>query len=379
MTINKQRLNWGVLLLLVCQLFSFQAVQAAKPAVKKTPFGDFNNQQVHLYTLSNSNGMHVSIMNYGATVTSIILPDAHGNSSDIAAGFNQFDSYFSDEYVNNAPYFGGIIGRYASFIKNSEFSLEGKKYQLAKNLGQHHLHGGKTGFDKKLWQVLSTESQPNQASIKLYLLSKDGDEAYPGNVKVTVTYTLTNTNELAVHYSATTDKATPLSLTNHTYFNLNGFTDDVLQHEVQINSDAYLTPDEAGMPNGALTPVKGTGADFTQKTKLAKAFEKLPQGFEHFYVFDNPKATLRKIAHISEPTSGRSMTVYSTEPSTLFYTARYTSDKLAREDGARYGKFRAFCVETSKYPNGPNIEGSPRTTLQPDDVYNEKTVFKFSW
>ena len=208
--------------------------------------------------------------------------------------------------------------------------------------------------------------------------SADGEESYPGNVEVSVEYVLTNNNELKINYQGTTDKRTPLSLTNHTYFNLNGFKSDALDHNVQLLSNAYLTPDDVGMHDGKLTKVNGA-TDFNQLKPLRSAFKALPQGFEHFYVFDNTDKSLDKIAYVEEPTSGRSMEVFTTEPSTLFYTGRYTSDKLAREDGTQFGQFRAFCIETSKYPNGPNIPNSPRTILNPGELYSETTVYKFSW
>lgn len=346
--------------------------------ITSSQFGTFEQQPVQLFTLSNNNGMTIKVTNYGATVTSILMPDAKGNVSNIVAGFDTFSGYFSEEYIKNSPFFGGIIGRYTSFIKNSEFTLDGKVYKLANNANPHHIHGGKKGFDKRLWQVVKQQKNEKMVSLTLSLMSPDGEEAYPGNVEVSVEYVLTNNNELKINYQGKTDKRTPLSLTNHTYFNLSGFKDDALGHNVQLLSKAYLTPDDVGMHDGKLTQVHGA-TDFNQLKPLRSAFKELPQGFEHFYVFDNKDQSLDKIAYIEEPKSGRSMEVFTTEPSTLFYTGRYTSDKLQREDGTRFGKFRAFCIETSKYPNGPNIPNSPRTILNPGELYAETTVYKFSW
>lgn len=368
--------------IIVCSVFTSIAY-AGELAIEQSYFGEYDKEKVHLFTLKNANGMQVKIMNYGATITSIILPDAHGNKSNIAAGFDTFSGYFSEEYKKNAPYFGGIIGRYASFIKNSEFVLNDKKYQLANNLDPHHLHGGINGFDKRLWKIADVSKKEKEVSVSLFLFSTDGEESYPGNVKTTVIYTLTNENELSINYLAETDKSTPLSLTNHTYFNLNGFKSDILDHQIQIHSEYFLTPDETSIPDGKLTKVKGSAADFNYMKPLRVAFKELPMGFEHFYVFNNQSANektkLMKVAHVNEPASGRSMDVFSTEPGTLLYTGRYTSNELQREDGTQYGQFKAFCLETSKYPNGPNIKNSPRSILKAGEQYDETTTFKFSW
>lgn len=346
--------------------------------ISSSKFGELAGKQIDLYTLTNTNGMQVKITNYGATVTSIIVPDKHGNKANVAAGFDTLEGYFSQEYVANSPYFGGIIGRYASVIKEATFSLNGQQYQLNANMGNHHLHGGVLGFDRQAWQAEPIKTA-DYVSLKLQLNSADGDEFYPGNLQVTVEYRLNNKNELSIHYGANTDKDTPLSLTNHTYFNLNGFTDKVLDHKVQLKSDAYLKPDDSGVADGTLVQVAGTVADFNAFKRLGDAFETLPMGFEHFYVFDNQKAALNKVATVKEEKSGRSLEIFTTEPGTLLYTGRYTSDNLAREDGTQFGQFRAFCIETSKYPNGPNISGSPRSILKAGDTYAETTVFKFSW
>lgn len=366
-------------LLFAFSVLFINCVNASQLSISQADFGEYDNKKVHLFTLENANGMQVKIMNYGATVTSIILPDAYGNKSNVAAGFDTFSGYFSEEYKNNAPYFGGVIGRYASFIKNSEFVLEDKQYKLANNLAPHHLHGGIKGFDKRLWQVTNVDKSNTKVSLSLSLLSGDGEESYPGNVKTTVIYALNNKNELSINYLAETDKSTPLSLTNHTYFNLNGFKSNILDHEIQIHSEHFLTPDKTNVPDGKLTQVKGRATDFNYMKPLRVAFKVLPNGFEHFYIFKNKQAALLKVAQVNEPTSGRRMEVYSTEPGMLFYTGRYTSNKLKREDGTQFGQFKAFCFETSKYPNGPNIKNSPRSILNAGERYNETTMFKFSW
>ncbi|MDU0355036.1 aldose epimerase family protein [Paraglaciecola aquimarina] len=347
-------------------------------SITQSTFGEHQGKSVSLFTLKNNHNMTVKITDYGATVTNIIIPDKNGKLGSITAGFDQFDSYFSEEYINNSPYFGGTIGRYASVMKNATFTLNNKTYHLDKNMGNHHLHGGAVGFDRQMWEAQTSQTQ-DYVALKLSLTSPDGDQGYPGTVKVSVEYQLNNDNELSIHYTANTDQATPFSLTNHTYFNLNGFSSDILDHQLQLNSQHYLKPDASGLADGTLAPVKGTAADFIQAKRIGDAFNELPMGFEHFYVFDNPQKTLQSIALITEQSSGRTLEVLTTEPSTLLYTGRYTSDNLQREDGTQYGQFKAFCIETSKYQNGPNIPNSPRSILKPNESYQETTVFKLSW
>ncbi len=355
-----------------------EKVSSIELSINQTKFGMYNGQEVSLFTLTNANDMTVKITNYGATVTNIIIPDKSGKLGSITTGFDNFESYFNDDYIENSPYFGGTIGRYASAMKNATFELNGENYNLDKNMGEHHIHGGSVGFDRQMWQAESITND-SYVAVKLTMISPDGDQGYPGTVNVSVEYQLNNNNELSIHYLADTDKATPLSLTNHTYFNLNGFKQNILDHKLQLSSDYYLKPDETNIADGTLVAVKGTVTDFNQSKRIGEAFTQLPMGFEHFYVFNNPQKALNKIATITEATSGRSLEVFSTEPSTLLYTGRYTSDNLAREDGTQYGQFKAFCIETSKYQNGPNIKGSPRTILKPSDKYDETTVFKLSW
>ncbi|MBK1875263.1 aldose epimerase family protein [Pelagicoccus mobilis] len=347
--------------------------------ISKSDFGEFEGKPVDLFTLENGNGVVVKITTYGGTVTSIVVPDAKGGSSDIACGFDTLDGYFADAYKANSPYFGCLVGRYAARVKDGKVTVDGQDYQLATNDGANHIHGGVKGFDKCLWDVVCAVEEADAAVLTLSLDSPDGDEGFPGNLKVEVEYRLNAENELRIHYSATTDKASPVSLTNHTYFNLNGFSDKVLDHTLQLDSDKYLVCDDTGVPLGEEAQVAGTVTDFNEPKRVGDAFEELEMGFEHYYVFKKPVGELAKVATVTEPTSGRTLEVFSSEPGTLFYTGRYTSDELRRESGAQFGQFRAFCVETSKYPNGPNIEGAPNSILKPGETYDDTTVYKFSW
>ncbi|MDZ8119075.1 aldose epimerase family protein [Pontiella agarivorans] len=342
--------------------------------ISKVLFGSVDGVDVDLYTLENDNGMIAKITNYGGIVTSLVVPDSHGGCADIVCGFDTLDGYFSEAYKANSPYFGCIVGRYAARIKDAKFMVDGVEYQVAANDGTNHIHGGIKGFDKCVWHAEIINN-----GLKLTLTSPDGDEGYPGTVNVTVVYSLTNDNELAIAYEATTDKATPLSLTNHTYFNLSGFQDTVLSTEAMIVSDKLLSVDETNVQLGEEFPVAGTVWDYNSPKPLGEVFEEKAMGFETYYVFSKPVGSFGRVAEFSDASSGRKLTVSSSEPSMLMYTGFYTSDRLKRESGAQFGQFKGFCCETSRYPNGPNIEGAPDCILRPVDPFISKTVFKFSW
>lgn len=340
-------------------------------------FGKFEGKEVQLYTLQNDNGMQVKISNYGATITSIIIPDKDGKSSEIVCGFDQFDSYFSETYKANAPYFGGTVGRYCSQIKDARFTLNGDEFKLAKIVGDNNLHGGEIGFDKKIWKINPFDA--NNSKLEMELQSEHLEEGFPGNVSVTVSFTLTNENELKIGYSAITDADTPFTITNHTYFNLSGFADTVENHTVKINSNKKQIWDITGAATGENVLVVGASDDLQNPQKIGDVHKKMEDGFEHFYLFEDKGFSLAKVADIKEPKSGRTLEIYTTEPGMLFYTGKYTSDDLKRESGHQYGKYRGFCCETHRYPNGPNIPNSPKSILQKGETYESITVFKFNW
>lgn len=345
--------------------------------IYKTLFGSFQNQNIDLYTLKNSNGMSVKITNYGATITAISVPNSKGEVENIACGFDKLDGYFSNEYVDNSPYFGGTIGRYCSQIKDAKFSLNGKEYQLSANCGNNNLHGGTVGFDKRIWNAEVIEG--NQSSIKMTLTSKDLEEGYPGNVAVSVLFTLTANNELKIDYNAIPDQDTPLALTNHTYFNLNAFSSTVEDHIVQVNTSKKQVMDDTGAGTGEILNIEGEADDLRIGKKVGDVHTEINDGFEHFYIFDNANSDLQEVAFIKSKQSGRSLTVSSTEPCMLLYTGKYTSDDIKRENGEQYGKFRGFCCETHRYQNGPNIEDSPNTITKAGEEFKSTTIFKFSW
>lgn len=345
--------------------------------VNKELFGEVSGQAVDLYTLSNDNGMSVKITNYGGIVTSIVIPDNQGNTNDIVCGFDTLAGYFSEEYTNNAPYFGGLVGRYAARIKDGAFALNGEKYSLATNNAPNHLHGGIVGFDKKIWQA-STLKESACVGLSLTLTSVDGEEGYPGNLSVEVQYRLTDENTLIISYIAHTDKDTPVSLTNHSYFNLSGFKTDIKGHNLQVNADKVLVPDETNVPVGEIQNVNGID-DFTQEKSLGKAIDQLDCGFEHYLIFNKGNEQKSQVVELSDPNSGRCLKVVTTEPGMLFYTGHFTSNELQRESGEKYGQYRGVCFETSKYPNGPNIPSSPKSILTVGNTYQEETQFQFSW
>jgi aldose 1-epimerase len=344
-----------------------------------TPGTEFGG--IREYTLTNDSGkMTVKVTNYGATITSISVPDREGEMADVALGYNRVEDYMN---AVDKPYFGAIVGRYGNRIANGEFTLDGETYSLAKNNGENHLHGGVVGFDKVVWEVNSV----NGKSIELSYLAKDMEEGYPGNVEITVTYTLTNDNELEVDYLATTDKATPINLTQHTYFNLKGEGEgDILDHELMLNASKYTPVNEGLIPTGETPDVAGTLFDFTTAKPIGRDIQKDNEqlefggGYDHNWVLDKKGKPdrLALAARVSEPTSGRVLEVHTTEPGIQFYCGNFLDGRLKGKAGKPY-KFRGgFCLETQHYPDSPNQSSFPSTILEPDKEYKSKTVFKFS-
>ncbi|CDF79874.1 aldose 1-epimerase [Formosa agariphila KMM 3901] len=344
----------------------------------KENFGHLKHQDIELFTLSNANGVEVKITNYGATITAIKVPKSNGISEIITCGFDNLESYFSEEYKSNSPYFGGTVGRYCSQIKNAEFSLNGKTFQLANNAGDNNLHGGVEGFDKKIWNASIADSD-DASKIKMTLLSKDLEEGFPGNVNVSVNFTLNDNNELTIQYEATPDQDTPLSLTNHTYFNLSGFSENIENHIAKVYTDKRLATDNTGAATGDILNVEDEVDDLRTGKRIGDVHEKMNDGFEHFYIFDTDNSKLMHTATITDSNTQRSLDVYSTEPCMLLYTGKYTSDELQRENGQKFGKYRGFCCETHRYPNGPNIEESPKSITKAGETYKSTTIFKFGW
>ncbi|ANW95079.1 galactose mutarotase [Wenyingzhuangia fucanilytica] len=347
-------------------------------SIKQSIFGTHNNQDIYLYSIKNANGVEVKITNYGATITAIKVPNSNGEIENIACGFDTLEGYFSEEYKNNSPYFGGTVGRYCSQIKNASFELNGKVYQLENNCGDNNLHGGVVGFDKKVWNVLVIDTEQGKG-VEMSLLSKDMEEGFPGNVNVKVTFLLNDENELSINYYAVPDADTPLSLTNHTYFNLSGFSEGVENHTATVHTNQRLALDTTGAATGEIVNVTGKEDDLRDGKHIGDVHDLMEDGFEHFYVFDNAKEIVKHTASVTFKESGRSLEVFTTEPCMLFYTGKYTSDALKRENGEQYGKYRGFCCETHRYPNGPNIKNSPKSITKAGEEFNSTTIFKFGW
>jgi aldose 1-epimerase len=359
-------------------LLAAQAVAQDKIAVK--PYGKTREgQAVDLYVLINANGMQAAITNYGGIVVSLTAPDRNGKFADIALGFDKLDDYLAGH-----PYFGAIIGRYGNRIGKGTFTLDGKKYDLATNNGANHLHGGIKGFDKVVWKAEPAKSEHGQA-LKLSYVSKDGEEGYPGNLNVTVTYTLTDKNELRMDYHAATDKATPVNLTNHSYFNLAGHGNgDILGHELQINADRF-TPVDAGLiPTGELRSVQGTPFDFRQPVAIGKRINqddeqlRLGKGYDHNFVLNRKGPELSLAARATESASGRVLEVYTTEPGVQFYCGNFLDGSNVGKGGKVYKHRYGFCLETQHFPDSPNKPSFPSTILRPGGEYKTTTVYRFS-
>jgi aldose 1-epimerase len=337
----------------------------------KTPDG----QEVFLYEMVNANGLRARVIDYGAILVSLEVPNRKGKLTDITLGFDDLESY-----VKRNPLFGAVVGRYANRIANARFTLDGVEYKLTANAGKNHIHGGgKKRFDKVVWKGLPVHSKEG-VCVQFAHRSKDGEEGFPGNLDCIVTYTLTNRNELKISYKATTDKPTIINLTNHSYFNLAGAgSGDVLGHEVMINADKYTPAGEGLIPTGEIRSVKKTPLDFTEPKTIGARIEKLVEtrGYDHNYVLNKSGSSLDLASRVYEPTSGRIMEVYTTEPGMQFYTANGMRN-IKGKGGKVYQRYHGFCLETQHFPDSPNKSNFPSVVLRPGKEYNTETIFKFS-
>lgn len=335
---------------------------------------------VKLYTLKNDNGMTVKITNYGAIITSIVVPDRDGKMADVALGYNELKGYTN---AVDKPYFGAVVGRYGNRIAKGEFTIDGETYSLPINNTPNSLHGGIIGFDKVIWDAKEIDN-----GLELSYKAKDMEEGYPGNLDVTVTYTLNNDNQIGIEYKATTDKATPVNLTQHTYFNLKGEGQgDILGHELMLNCDRYTPVDSTLIPTGELAKVEGTPFDFrTAKTIGKEVGEENEQlefglGYDHNFVINRSDADAGKMvlaARVHEPTSGRILEVHTLEPGIQFYCGNFLDGRLKGKAGKSYVHRGGFCLETQHYPDSPNQSNFPSAILKPGDTYHTKTTFTFS-
>ena len=374
MRLNRQLL-FALLLLLVNV-----AVAVAQPAITKAPFGKTKDgQSVDIYTLRNTNGMEARITNYGGIVVSLTAPDLANKFADVVLGYNSLDDYMNPPF----PYFGAIIGRYGNRIAKGRFTLNGHEYKLAVNNGENHLHGGTIGFDKVVWTANELKS-PAGLALALTYVSKDGEEGYPGNLRVRVVYTLTNKNELKIDYTASTDKDTVINLTHHSYFNLAGEGNgDILNHLVMLKANRVVPTDPGSIPTGELKNVAGTPFDFRSGNTIGLRINqddqqlKFGNGYDHTWVINGRNGLLRQAASVYEPTTGRVMEVWTTEPGVQFYTGNFLDGSRPGKSGKPYPRRSGFCLETQHYPDSPNRPNFPTTTLRKGATYRSTTIYRF--
>jgi aldose 1-epimerase len=351
---------------------------AARAAgITSQPFGKTaDGRAVTLFVLTNVNGLRVRAITYGGIITSLEVPDRAGAMADVVLGFDRLDGYLTDH-----PYFGAVVGRYANRIAGGRFTLDGRTYALATNNGPNHLHGGRRGFDKFVWDAAPA---PSGAAVTFSRTSPDGEEGYPGTLEARVGYTLTDSNELIVEYHATTDKPTPVNLTQHTYFNLAGDAGrDVLGHELTIHADRFTPVDATLIPTGEIADVQGTPFDFRRPTAIGARIDAPHEqivrgkGYDHNFVLNRTRDGLEPAARVVEPKSGRTLSVSTTQPGLQFYTGNFLDGSITGKRGRTYAQRTGFCLETQHFPDSPNQPSFPSAILRPGQPYSTKTVFTF--
>ena len=379
----------GLLLLAACGSHQ-SAEQAAAPAPAagststqvadmptSTSFGKaLDGTEVQLFTLTNKQGAKATITNYAGTLVGLLMPDKDGKMGDVVLGFDNVSDYQSPVFRKANPYIGALIGRYGNRIAKGKFTIDDKSYQVGVNNGPNSLHGGKIGYDQKIWDATPGTS-PDGPTLTLKYLSKDGEEGYPGNLQITVVYTLTDANALRIDYTATTDKATPVNLTNHAYFNLShGVSKDVLKHEVTLPADRYTVVDAGLIPTGELRPVRGTPFDFTTPHDIGERIAQVSGGYDHNWVL-NTETGQHAAATVYDPASGRTLKVTTDQPGIQFYTGNFLDGSLKGKGGTVYGLHAGFCLETQHFPDSPNEPKFPGTILKPGETYHTISTYTF--
>ena len=351
---------------------------SAKTVMQKEKFGTLpDGREVQRYVLKNRNGVEIHVINYGGIITHLLAPDRNGKVEDIVLGYDSLAGYLKE-----SPFFGAIVGRYGNRIANGKFKLEGKEYTLVQNNNGQHLHGGTAGFDKVFWDIQENNSSAGNG-LRLTYLSKDMEEGYPGNLNVTVDYTLTENNELRIDYKATTDKATVVNLTQHSYFNLSGNGKrDILDHVLKLNADQYVPVTKVLIPTGQLAPVKGTPFDFNTATPVgARINDKHEQlqiagGYDHCWVLSD-KNNLKDAGLLYDSVSGRTLQVLTTEPGIQFYSGNFLTGTITGKGGVVYKHRFGLCLETEHFPDSPNQSQFPSVVLKPGETYSTQTIYKF--
>ncbi|MDO4550873.1 MAG: aldose epimerase family protein [Planctomycetia bacterium] len=367
----------------ILTVFCVEGIHASESSIKKEGWGKLSDgTEVDLYTLKNETGMTVQVSNYGGLIVSLTVPDKNGKSEDVVLGFDSLEDYLQE----GVPYFGALIGRYGNRIANGEFKIGEQTYHVTRNEnGITSLHGGKSGFDKKIWKVKELQSDEALGLLLTYT-SPDGEEGFPGNLDVTVCYFIAKkSNDLLILYGAKTDKVTPINLTQHTYFNLRGAgKGTILDHVLSINAEEITPVDKNLIPTGELMKVEGTPFDFRSPTKIGERIGadheqiKLGGGYDHNWVLNRSKEELRLAATVYDPESGRKLEVRTLEPGLQFYTGNILDGSLKGKGGISYQKHFGFCLETQHFPDSPNKEDFPCTFLSPGDLYQTATSFHFS-
>ena len=373
--------SWAVCVsLAVLSIFSQSQAQSKPEAsstdlVAKTAFGKLDDGTVvDEFTLKNSSGSMAKIITWGATVTQLWVPDRSGKSGDVVLGFDRLDSY-----LTNPAWFGAVVGRVTNRIAKGKFTLDGKEYSLEINNPPNNLHSGQKDLSRVVWKAEPVKVGQG-AALRFTYLSPDGDEGFPGNLNISVAYTLTDANELKIDYSAQTDKATPVNLTNHSYFNLAGGA-DILHDIVYLSADHYTPVDSTFIPTGEIAPVKGTPLDFTKPTAIGARIAEMkgnPGGYDHNFVLNGEAGKLKLAARVLDPVSGRQLELWTTEPGVQFYTGNFLDGSLTGKGGVHYQQHAGFCLEAQHFPDSANQPKFPSTILKPDAVYSQETIYKFS-
>ncbi len=347
----------------------------AAPGVERAAFGAAGGKPVELYTLVNATGMKAKVITYGATLTELWVPDRNGKLGDVVLGFESIDGYLGKE-----PYFGATVGRVGNRIAKGRFTLDGKSYRLATNDGPNHLHGGLKGFDKVVWEAQIVPSADGP-SVSFSYLSPDGEEGYPGNCRATVVYTLTNSGDLRLDYTVKTDHATPVNVTNHSYFNLGGAENGgILGEELTLFADRYTPVDSTLIPTGTISPVAGTPMDFRSAAVIGSRIKEVggnPIGYDHNYVINGGGGKLAPVAEVYDPTSGRALEVLSTEPGVQFYSGNFLDGTITGKRGVVYRQYAALALETQHFPDSVNHSNFPSYVLQAGATYRSTTVYRF--
>ncbi len=350
-------------------------VKEGPVTVRTSPFGNLaDGTAITRYTLRNSHGMTARIITYGATLTELLVPDRDGKPGDVVLGFDDLGGY-----LDRSPYFGATVGRVANRIAKGRFQLDGVEYRLATNNGPNFLHGGLKGFDKVVWQARAVES-PDSAAVRFSYVSRDGEEGFPGTVMVNVIYTLTNDNVLRLDYSATTDRATPVNLSNHTYWNLRG-EGDILGHVLWMDADRYTPVDDTLIPTGQMAPVKGTPMDFTTATAVGAHIQDVPGkpvGYDHNFVLKSGGGKLALALRLTEPGTGRQMEMWTTEPGIQFYTGNFLDGTVTGKRGVVYPFHGAIVLEAQHFPDSVNQPAFPSIVLAPGGTYTQTTLYRFT-